>query len=58
MVDFGSGEIGFYPLNYPKAIGVDWDVAKIISFKKFPPKRILYLSATNETLLERKAGDF
>lgn len=59
IMDFGAEEIEFYTLNYPKAIGVDWEVAKPLEtelqlLKRCLPKRILYLNAANETLLERK----
>ena len=62
IMDFGAEEIEFYTLNYPKAIGVDWEVAKPLEkelqlLKRCFPKRILYLNAANETLLERKKRD-
>lgn len=47
IMDFGAEEIEFYTLNYPKAIGVDWEVAKPLEtelqlFKKmFPEKNSL-----------------
>lgn len=61
-MDFGAEEIEFYTLNYPKAIGVDWEVAKPLEtelqlLKRCFPKRILYLNAANETLVERKKRD-
>lgn len=62
VMDFGAEEIEFYTLNYPKAIGADWDIVNPLKkelklLKNCFPKRILYLSATKETLLARKKGD-
>ncbi|MDH6364674.1 hypothetical protein M2139_001661 [Enterococcus sp. PF1-24] len=62
VMDFGAEEIEFYTLNYPKAIGVDWDVTTALKkelqiLRNNFPKRILYLNATDETLLQRKTGD-
>lgn len=62
IMDFGAEEIEFYTLNYPKAIGVDWEVAKPLEIelqllKSCFPQKILYLNAANETLLARKKSD-
>jgi ribonucleotide reductase beta subunit family protein with ferritin-like domain len=29
-MDFGAEEIEFYTINYPKIIGVDWDIEKAL----------------------------
>lgn len=62
LMDFGAEEIAFYTLNYPKTIQKNWDVANLLSdelqhlYACFP-QRILYLEASNETLLKRKRQD-
>lgn len=62
LMDFGAEEIEFYTLNYPKTIGVDWDVeAKLHDtleqLRKCMPNRILYLDADESTLIRNKEND-
>lgn len=50
VMDFGAEEIAFYTLNYPKTIGMDWDVADALkpeldAVKACMPDRILFLNA-------------
>lgn len=49
-------------INYPKAIGADWDVEVALGdelerVRKCMPTRILFLDATEETLRRRKQSD-
>ena len=62
IMDFGSEEIEFYTLNYPKTIGKDWDVENALKkeleeVRKCMPTRILFLDASNEVLLKHKEND-
>ena len=62
IMDFGAEEIEFYTLNYPKTIGQDWEVENALheeleSVRKCMPTRILFLDASNETLLSHKEND-
>lgn len=62
IMDFGAEEIEFYTLNYPKTIGQDWEVEndlheELEAVRKCMPTRILFLDASNETLLSHKEND-
>ena len=62
VMDFGVEEIEFYTINYPKAIGKDWDIEnalkdELISVRKCMPARILFLVASDDTLRQRKQSD-
>lgn len=62
IMDFGAEEIEFYTLNYPRAMGLCWEVeaplkAELDAVRRCMPARILYLCASEETLRQRKAGD-
>lgn len=62
VMDFGAEEIEFHTINYPKAIGKDWDIEKALkdeltSIRKCMPARILFLDASGATLRQRKQGD-
>lgn len=62
VMDFGAEEIEFYTLNYPKTIGMDWDVADALkpeldAVKACMPDRILFLNASVETLRRNKQND-
>lgn len=65
IMDFGVEEIEFYTLNYPRSMGLDWDVEKIrqalapelATVQVCMPEQILFLDAGEETLRARKAGD-
>ena len=62
IMDFGAEEIEFYTLNYPKTIGQNWDVENALSkelaqIRQCMPTRILFLDASPEVLLKRKAND-
>lgn len=59
IMDFGAEEIEFYTLNYPKSIGVDWEVEKALNkelseVRKCLPDRILFLDASDEVLRSHK----
>ena len=62
VMDFGVKEIEFHTINYPKAIGKDWDIEnalkdKLIGVRKCMPARILFLDASDDTLRQRKQSD-
>ena len=62
IMDFGAEEIEFFTLNYPKSIGLDWDVeaalhAELAEIRTCLPHRILFLDASDETLRRRREGD-
>ena len=62
VMDFGTEEIEFYTLNYPKTIGEDWDVESALkkeleAVRKCMPTRILFLDASDETLRQHKNND-
>lgn len=62
VMDFGAEEIKFHTINYPKAIGKDWDIEEALkdeltSIRKCMPARILFLDASGATLRQRKQGD-
>ena len=62
IMDFGAEEIEFYTLNYPKTIGQDWEIENALheeleAVRKCMPTRILFLDASNETLLHHKEND-
>lgn len=62
VMDFGVEEIEFHTINYPKAIGKDWDIEnalkdELIGVRKCMPARILFLDAPDDTLRQRKQSD-
>ena len=62
VMDFGAEEIEFYTLNYPKTIGMDWDVEQALkpelnAVRACMPDRILFLNASEETLRRNKQND-
>lgn len=62
IMDFGAEEIEFYTLNYPKTIEQDWEIENALheeleAVRKCMPTRILFLDASNETLLRHKEND-
>lgn len=62
VMDFGVEEIEFHTINYPKAIGKDWDIEnalkdEFIGVRKCMPARILFLDASDDTLRQRKQSD-
>lgn len=62
LMDFGAEEIEFYTLNYPKAMGFNWDVypylkKELENLQKCMPDKILFLDANNETLIKHKEND-
>lgn len=62
VMDFGLEEIEFHTINYPKAIGKDWDIEnalkdELIGVRKCMPARILFLDASDDTLRQRKQSD-
>lgn len=62
VMDFGVEEIEFHTINYPKAIGKDWDIEnalkdELIGIRKCMPARILFLDASDDTLRQRKQSD-
>ena len=62
IMDFGAEEIEFYTLNYPKSIGQNWDIENALNnelekLRECMPTRILFLDASNETLLKHKEND-
>lgn len=62
VMDFGVEEIEFHTINYPKAIGKDWDIEnalkdELIGVRKCMPARILFLDASDDTLKQRKQSD-
>ena len=62
VMDFGAEEIEFYTLNYPKTIGMDWEVEQALkpeldAVRGCMPDRILFLDASEETLRRNKRND-
>ena len=62
IMDFGAEEIEFYTLNYPKTIGVNWNVesklhGELEQLRQCMPNRILYFDASEEVLRSRKKND-
>ena len=62
IMDFGAEEIEFYTLNYPKSMGQDWEIETALqdeleAVRKCMPTRILFLDASNETLMRHKEMD-
>lgn len=62
IMDFGAEEIEFFTLNYPKSIGLDWEVEaalrdELAAVRRCMPHRILFLDASDETLIRRKMND-
>lgn len=62
IMDYGAEEIEFYTLNYPKAIGANWNVEdklqnELESLKKCMPSRILFLDASESVLRSHKEND-
>lgn len=62
VMDFGVEEIEFHIINFPKAIGKDWDIEnalkdELIGVRKCMPARILFLDASDDTLRQRKQSD-
>ena len=62
VMDFGAEEIEFHTINYPRAIGKDWDIEnalkdELIGVRKCMPARILFLDASDDTLRQRKQSD-
>lgn len=62
VMDFGAEEIEFHTINYPKAIGKDWDIEnalkdELIGVRKCMPARILFLDASDDTFRQRKQSD-
>ena len=62
VMDFGAEEIEFHTINYPKAIGKDWDIEnalkdELMGVRKCMPARILFLDASDDTLRHRKQSD-
>lgn len=62
VMDLGAEEIEFYTLNYPKSIGVEWEIEKALQLeleavRKCMPKRILFLDASDEVLRSHKEKD-
>lgn len=62
IMDFGAEEIEFYTLNYPKTIGMDWEIEHVLKdelarIRTCMPTRILFLNASEKTLRSHKEGD-
>ena len=62
VMDFGAEEIEFYTLNYPKSIGVEWEIENALhqeleAVRKCMPTRILFLDASEEVLRRHKEND-
>ena len=62
VMDFGAEEIEFYTLNYPKSIGVEWEIenalhAELMAVRKCMPTRILFLDASEKVLRQHKEND-
>lgn len=62
VLDRGEEDIKFYTLHYPKFIGKDWDIEKLLhkelaALRLCQSDRILYLQASPTTLSFRKEKD-
>lgn len=62
IMDFGAEEIEFYTLNYPKTVGLEWEIESALHeelerVRQCMPTRILFLDASNEVLLQHKEND-
>lgn len=62
IMDFGSEEIEFYTLNYPRSIQQNWQIEKELkneleALRRCMPTRILFLDASVVTLKAHKEND-
>lgn len=62
IMDFGAEEIEFYTLNYPKTIGVNWNVEiklhrELKQLRQCMPNKILCFDASEEVLRSHKKND-
>lgn len=62
VMDFGAEEVEFYTLNYPKAIGREWEIAEplkqeLAMLRECMPDKILFLEADEKILQQRKKQD-
>lgn len=62
VMDFGAEEIEFYTLNYPRSIGMEWEIENALhveleAVRKCMPTRILFLDASDEVLRKHKEND-
>lgn len=62
LFDYGAEDIEFYTLNYPVAMGYDWNLGmclkdELAALRYHRPDRILFLDAPLSVLRERKAND-
>ncbi|WBW96396.1 hypothetical protein [Oceanirhabdus sp. W0125-5] len=62
LMDFGAEEIEFYTLNYPKSMGLDWDVesklkSELDKLRECMPECILFLDASEGALRVHKEND-
>lgn len=62
VMDFGAEEIEFFTLNYPRSVGLSWPVedalrSELEAVRRCMPARILFLDASDETLVRRKMSD-
>lgn len=62
IMDFGAEEIEFYTLNYPKSIGMDWEVESALkpeleAVRACLPDHILFLDASEKVLRRHKEND-
>ena len=62
VMDFGAEEIEFYTLNYPKSLGMNWEIEmplhkELTAIRQCMPDRILFMDASEEVLRKRKESD-
>ena len=62
VMDFGAEEIEFYTLNYPKAMGRNWEIAEPLKqelsmLRGCMPDKILFLEVDETVLWQRKEQD-
>ena len=62
IMGFGAEEIEFYTINYPKSIGVDWEIENALKkelseVRECLPDRILFLDASDDVLRMHKQND-
>jgi deoxyadenosine/deoxycytidine kinase len=62
VIDLGPEEIEFYTLHFPKSIGMNWDIERLLADELAALRRcqldgILFLDAGIDTLRRRKEAD-
>jgi len=62
VIDFGAEDLEFYTINWPKTIGMNWDIEEemkdeLEKFRECLPEIILFLEASHLKLIANKKSD-